>query len=354
MAATLSGTYNFANTPSDQLIQDAFERIGILPDIITGQKVQSAQRSANLILSEWISRGLNLWTITLSMLGLNPFQNSYSLPTNTSDVLEATIRTSLRQLGGTSFSSSGVSANAFDGNPATACIENAPNGNIGYDYGPNVTQGIQLVGIQSNATLTYTLNIQTSADNILWSNLMIIPAQTYILGQIIWFVIPVPAFSRYYRILETGGATLNIQELYFDTTVNDVVINRISRSEYMSLPVKNQTSRPNSFWVDRQINPIIYLWPTPMLPYNCLFYSRIRMLQDVGQLTNLSEIPQRFYEALCACLAFKLGIKNQLPVERIKLLKDESIESYSIAAAEDSERVPMRIFGDYQGGWGST
>lgn len=353
MSAVLSGTQ--FSTNGDQLITEAYQKIGITPDIQSGLDVSSAQRSANLMLSEWINRGLNLWTVQLSMLGLNQYQNAYSLPSDTSDVLEATMRTSQRQLGGTAFSSSGIANNAFDGNPATACTQNAPNGNIGYDYGTNVTQAIQLVGIQSNATITYTLNIQISGDNITWTTISSETAQTFPVGQIIWFVIQVPVFARYYRILETGGSTLNIQELYFNTTLNDVVINRISRSEYISLPTKNQTGRPNSFWVDRQINPIIYLWPTPRLPYNCMFYSRIVMMQDVGKLTNLVQMPQRFFEAFCAGLAVKLALKHPQFVtgEKFSILKNEAVESFSIAAAEDVERVPMRIFGDYQGGWGS-
>jgi hypothetical protein len=355
VSAVLSGTHNFANTNGAQLIEEAYQKCGITPDIQSGLDVVSAQRSANLMLSEWINRGLNLWTVQLSMLGLNPYQNAYALPTDTSDILEATMRTSRRQLGGTPFASSGVAANAFDGNPATACTQNAPNGNIGYDYGANVTQAIQLVGVQSNATLTYTLDIQVSGDNVTWTTILPCDTQSFPVGQIIWFVIPVPTFARYYRILETGGSTLNIQELYFDTTINDVVINRISRSEYISLPQKNQTSRPNSFWVNRQINPIVYLWPTPVEPYNCMFYSRIVMMQDVGQLTNLVQMPQRFYEAFCAGLAVKLALKlpQYVTSDKYEILKKEAIESFSIAAVEDTERVPMRIFGDYQGGWGT-
>jgi hypothetical protein len=346
-----SSTYTFGTSQSDQLIADAFERAGIKPDVVTGLQVTSAQRSINFILSEWINRGLNLWTVTQSMLNLVPNQSSYQLPIPTSDVLEATIRTSQRQLGGLALSSSGVAANAFDGNSATACIQNAPDGWIAYNYGAGIQYAIAMVGVQSNATLTYTLNFQYSNDNINWFTVLSVPAQQYLIGSNTWFVIPVPIFGQYFRIIETGGATLNIQELYFNTALLDIPITRISRSDYIDIPNKAQTGRPTSFWVDRQINPNIYIWPTPTQPYNNLFYTRVRMLQDIGSLINMAEIPQRFYDALTAGLAIRLAVKYSPDKERLMLLKEEYRDAFDMAAREDAERVPLRIFGSYESGW---
>jgi hypothetical protein len=321
-----------------------------LPDLITAQQIQSAQRSINLLLSEWINRGLNLWTVTQSMLNLIPNQNAYQLPIPTSDILDATIRTSRRQLGGTPFSSAGgVAANAFDGNSATACTQVAPNGYISYDFGAGIQYAIAMVGVQSNVTVTYTLAFEYSNDNVNWFSVLNPPAQQFDIGVNIWFVVPVPTFGRYFRVREFGGATLNVQELFFNTTLNDIPITRISRSEYIALPNKNQTGRPTSFWVDRQLNPVVYIWPTPTAAYNNLFYTRVRMLEDVGALVNLAEIPQRFYEALSAGLAVKLAIKYK--PERLEMLKQEYMESFNLAAREDAEKTPLRIFGDYMGGW---
>jgi hypothetical protein len=345
-----SGTYNFGSTINDQFIIDSYERCGVLPDLITAEQVQSATRSANLLLSEWINKGLNLWTIQQSMLNLNLNQSAYLLPYPTSDVLEATIRTSQRNLGGTAFSSAGGNAqNAFDNNPATACTQTAPNGYISYNYGANAQYAIALVGIQSNATLTYTLVCEYSSDNVNWILALSIPAQTYIQGINLWFVVPVPTNAQYFRVRETNGTTLNIQELYFNTILLDVVITRISRAEYMALPNKSQTGRPTSFYVDRQINPVIYLWPTPSAQYNNLFYTRVVMLQDVGQLTNNPQIPQRFYEAFCAGVAVKLALKYR--PEKYESLRTDYDHAFNLAAREDVEREPLRIYGDYTQGW---
>lgn len=347
---TTSGTFNFGSPLSEQLITDAFERIGILPDLLTSQNINSAQRSINLILSEWINRGLNLWTVKQGMLSLSPNQYAYALPTGTSDVLEANIRTVNRQLGGTPFSSAGgIAQNAFDGNAATACTQTSSNGYISYNYGNGAQKVITVVGVQSNATLNYTLLFETSTDNASWTTVATIPEQSYPVGVNIWFSVPLSTAAQYFRVRETGGATLNVQELYFDTVSSDIPISRISRSEWITYPNKAQTGQPSSFYVDRQINPILNLWLTPTAQYNILFYTRIQMIQDIGALTNMADIPQRFLEALCSELATKLAIKYK--PERIDILRREADSSFDKAAREDSERVPLRIYGDYSGGW---
>jgi len=345
-----SGTFLFQSPQSEQIITDAYERVGILPDLLTYQKIQTAQRSLNFILSSWINRGLNLWTVKREMLALYNNQNTYNLPQATSDVLEVTIRTSNRNLGGTPFASSGVAANAFDNNPQTACSQTAPDGNIGYFWGNGNQYAIAMVGIQSKETLTYTLVFEFSNDNATWTQVGNPPAQAYTQGLITWFVIMVPTLGSYFRIRETGGATLNIQELYFNTALQDTIVTRLSRAEYIALPNKNQTGRPTSFYVDRQISPTIILWPTPNTLYNNLFYTRIEMPQDIGSMTNVPEVSVRFLEALTAALAHKLSIKES-KLEIIPILKQLSDEEYNIAGQEDRERVPLRIYGDYMQGW---
>lgn len=344
-----SATYTFGTLPSEQLITEAYERIGILPDFITAQQIAAAQRAANFLLSEWISKGLNLWTVKQGILSLIPYQNTYPLPQNTSDLLEVSFRTSQRLLGGTPFASSGIAANAFDGNPATACTQNAPNGFIGYQCNSTFPP-LQMIGIQSNVTRTYFLSVESSPDNVIWTQMARLSSQSYPAGQIIWAALPVPPAGAYIRIRETGGATLAIQELYLNTALTDIPMTRLSRAEYMAIPVKNQTGRPTSFFVDRQLSLVVFLWPTPSVLSATLFYTCTRMLQDLGGLLNNAEVPSRFLPALAAGLAWKLAVKYA--PNRANELKAEYDDAYNVAAREDTERVPLRIYGEYHPGGG--
>lgn len=345
-----SGTYSFINIQNIDFLEDCLESIGVLPDLIDIQKVRSLSRSANFILSDFTNRGLNLFQVKQEVLNLTANQATYNLPTATNRILEATLRTSSRPLGGTAFSSAGGTAsNAFSGSPGLACTQTAPNGYISYNYGTNNNFAIQMVGIQSNATLTYTLVGEYSIDNITWTNNLTIPAQVYTAGVNVWFVVPVPFNAQYYRIRETGGATLNVQELYFNNNIYDTVISPISRSEYVAYPQKNQTGRPSLYYLDRQINPVVTLWPVPVPPYSMMFYTRSRLIQDFGSMQNTVEISQQFFMAFRDAMRVEAAKKYNPSI--LEECMKTAQESFNRAADENTEKVPLRIYGDYSSGW---
>lgn len=347
-----SGTFNFSTSESRIIIEDAYRRASIIPEQLTFEQVQSAQNSINFILSGWLNKELELWTIKQEMMQLVTNQATYDLPTSTSDVLDVTIRTSQRNLGGTPAASSGIAVYAFDGNPLTACTQTAPNGNISYDWGTTNLYAIAMVGVQSNATLTYTLVFEYSNDGATWTQVGAPPAQSFTSGAIIWFVISAPIPGSLFRVRETGGATLNIQELYFNTQLNDFILTRDSRYEYMGYPQKNLTGRPSLYYLDRQINPKITLWPVPTDQYNNLFYTRIEKIEDVGSLTDNIAIPSRFLSTLAWELSMHLEIKKpNYDLNKVQVLANLAAQSFKEAAEEDCERVPIRIFADYYEGY---
>jgi len=346
-----SGTYLFTSPQSEQIITDAYERIGIVPSPITLEQIQTAQRSMNFILSSWVNKGLNLWTVQEGLLGLQNNQRAYSLPLGVIDWLEAELRQSQRQLGGVPFSSEGgVASNAFDYNPNTACTQTGPNGYISYNWSPSQFD-IEMVGVQSNVTDIYTLVFEFSNDNITWTQVGAPPAQTYTQGVLTWFAIAVPTNGSYFRVRETGGATLNIQELYFNTAILDIVINRQSRAEYQAQPNKNQTGQPSTFYINRQISPVAYIWPVPYGNFNCIHYTFIQQMQDVGTMINCAQIPTRFLEAFTAKLAHMLSVKQVKDLAKVQMLGQLAEMEYTIAGQEDRERVPLRVYGDYMQGW---
>lgn len=351
-----SGTFTFGLATVDDIITDAFERIGVIPDLLVPQNARSAIRSLNFSLTSLLNRGLNLWTVQEEMLTLLPNQATYTLPDFTQDLLEVTLRQSVRNLNGTAFSSAGgTAANAFDGDSATACTQVGANGYISYQWASQF--GISLVGIQSNTPQTYTLALEYSNDNINWFEGRQLAAQSFAAGDNVWFTIPAPTLGTYFRVRETGGATLDIQELYFNSQINDLVLTNLSRSEYMTLPQKTQTGRPSSFYLNRQINPTITLWLVPNTTYNNLFYTRVAAIQDAGQLTNSLDIPRRYLESITADLAYRLAVKHQkqakMSADIIQMLKMDKDEQFELATKEDVEHVPLRIYGDYSTGYAS-
>ena len=59
---TYASTANF-DLSIDEIAEEAYERCGL--QIRSGNDLQTAKRSLNLMLAEWANRGLNLWTIQL-------------------------------------------------------------------------------------------------------------------------------------------------------------------------------------------------------------------------------------------------------------------------------------------------
>lgn len=338
----LSGTYNFQSVQVELLIREAYENIGIAPEFITPQKLESARRSVNLILIEWMNKSTNLWTLQDDFIAIKESKSKYLLNNYVSDITEVNLRTSNRQLNGTAESSNGgVAANAFDGNTSTACTQDAPDGNISYDYGEGQAQNISFCGITSHTNLTYNLNIEASNDNANWQNILTIPAKAFTAGQLYWFDIPTPTNARYYRIREIGGATLNISEIYFNNNVLDTTISSISRDEYLTFPQKNIKGRPSVYYFDKAITPSVHLWPSPSASYNAISFSYKKMMQDVGLYTNTIEIPSRFYPALTAALSYKLAIKFNPQI--VDVLSQEYQNSFNLATTEDTEDVNITI-----------
>jgi hypothetical protein len=107
MANTTSETTTFDKTFSiDEIIEDAFERIGL--NSAAGYQLKSARRSLNILFQEWGNRGLHYWEVGELDLDLVEGQAEYkffrsaadgtnatSIPANVhgiSDVLEAQLR----------------------------------------------------------------------------------------------------------------------------------------------------------------------------------------------------------------------------------------------------------------------
>lgn len=82
---TTSGTTSWSPTIGE-IVEEAAERAGF--ELRSGYQLRTATRSLNFLLTEWSSRGLNLWTIDQQPLQLVVGQTSYTLPADTVDLIE--------------------------------------------------------------------------------------------------------------------------------------------------------------------------------------------------------------------------------------------------------------------------
>lgn len=340
-----SGLYSFQSINAELLIREAYERIGILGDLLVAQQLDSATRSINFLLTDWSNRNVNLWTLEDFFISLRPGIKTYLLPIQVINVIQAELRTSIRQILGVAAASQGVAANAFDGIPGTACIQTVPNGNISFDYGVNTPQIITFVGIQSNVTTTvvapYNITVQASNDNATWTDLLTLVAVPFITGVNQWFNLDNILPFQYYRILATDESILNIQEIYFNNTITDTTMTEVSRYEYLTYPKKNMLGRPTIYYVNYQINPTVTIWQNPALTYNCIFYSAQQMVQELTNYTQAIDIPSSFYQPLVYGLA-KILAEKYAP-DKVQMMRNEYEQAMQLAVVKDTVEVPLTL-----------
>lgn len=350
-----SNTYTFgSNTQVDDLLRESFERIGLIGDIITSQKIQSAIMSANLELTSWQGRIPLSWTEKRFLLSVYPGQPTYQLPSTITQVIDVigTQPTRLNTGGIATSSNGGTVNNCFDPTTTAGCIQTAANGWISYDYGNGNPKSIQYVGITPLQTQSaYTIAIEYSFDNVNWQLSQQLSLQTYYANQILWAVIENTLNARAWRIRETGGATLQIQQIYFDvpstTGQGDRALAAISYSEWMQQPNKTSSNQSLSgYFFNNQISPYLTLWPIPAVnnQFTGLLFTAYQYSQDVTNLFNQFNVPQRFYEALVAGITARLALK--FAPDKLQMCKMDAQSAFQVACLTEGGNETLRFIPD--------
>jgi hypothetical protein len=118
------------------------------------------------------------------------------------------------------------------------------------------------------------------------------------------------------------------------TPATDIIIERISREQYLDVPDKTTQAQPAQYYVQRTNIPKVFLYPTPNRSYQLRYYY-IRRIEDAGSYTNTTDINFRFLPCLAAGLSYYLSLKYA--PERTQGLKAIYEEEFARAAAEDRD-----------------
>ena len=115
------------------------------------------------------------------------------------------------------------------------------------------------------------------------------------------------------QALTSGTATYNLNINVIDIlsvvvrrSSTDFAMERISRSTYLGIPTKSTTGRPNQFFLDRQITPVLKIWPTPENSTDTIIFDALTRMDDADTFINTMDMPFRFFPCLAgACLLYK-------------------------------------------------
>lgn len=326
------------------LIEMAARRCGQLPGRLSAEEVQDIKNELQMMLNSMIQEGTLLWTIDKQIYGLNLNQNLLQFSQDTIDLENVLYRFNNLPSGGIAASSAGgIPSNAFDQNLTTSCQQASPDGNISYNFMTPVT--IVTVGLLPNATGDLNPIYEYSIDGSNW--IASIPAagtSTFTAGQWYWQDVSAPQTAQYYRVRETSGGTLNVTELVFGTSCNEIVISRLNKDDYQNLPYKNQIGRPLQYWFDRQIIPQAWIWPASQYSFNSLVVWRRRVLQNVGTMTNTLEFPPRWLDSIVFSLAARIiYILPGADLNRAPMLDAKAAQARQLAWTEERDNSPFYI-----------
>ncbi len=121
----------------------------------------------------------------------------------------------------------------------------------------------------------------------------------------------------------------------------DFSLERLSRDEYLTIPTKTTQSRPNQFFLDRQITPNLKIWPVPENSTDVVIYDALTRMDDADIYTNTVDLPFRFYPCLAAGLAYYIAMKRA--PNRVQMLKAVYEEEFDRAATEDRDRSSFNV-----------
>lgn len=138
------------------------------------------------------------------------------------------------------------------------------------------------------------------------------------------------------------SSTIDITEAVVRRDNVDLQLERITMEEYLKIPRKSQTGRPNQYAIRRERgNPVLFLWPIPENTTDILKLEQVKYTEDVTKSAGQNaDISRRFLPCLTTGLAYYMAMKRPgIDVGRIGLLKAEYEERLTNAMNEDRERA---------------
>lgn len=339
----------------DTVISEAALRVGLNPRQLDEDHTFSIMNSIQLELLSQPVQGSRLWLRKKFMFQLVANQITYTFPdyiVSINDVV-ACVPVRMNTGGIAASSAGGEAANCFNPTQTAGCIQTSPDGNISYNYGANNSQLITYVGISSLTVSDYTIAIDYTLDGVNWETAATNPTTRYIPGAVIWTPLEYNFVAQGWRIRETKGATLAIQQIYFSqpnpgtssataSGYADAPLTAISQQIYMFSPNKSQAGSPYTYYFDNIYPPTLTVWLGPNLnPYTNLLGVVSRLPRSPDEWSEQLDMPPYAYDSFICGVAVRLAEK--IAPDRVPLLLDSQKRALILLTATNYQKVPLVI-----------
>ena len=342
-----SGTVGSTVFSNQQIIDHAFRRCKMVEQEITGEHITIALDLLWLYTQTLVNKGIKLWNVIPLLEPIYHRRQTVPLPVGTEDTYTINLRNQNR-VTGTATASEGVADNAFDGDLTSACTQTLTLGTI--TMALDDATFVSTFGILPNVTGTWDYVIEGTNDNFVTSVALITRTGVAVVDATwIWEDLQGPLATGVtefdaFRLRATGTTVLDVRELVYQNTPNEIPMYKLNRNDYANLPDKISTGRPTQFWYDRQrTQPELELWPNPGAEFT---FDQItgfvqRQVQDVGEMVDELEVPDRWYLSLVCSLAAQLGreIKevDEVIIPRLDLDAENYLKDAWTGETDESE-----------------
>lgn len=363
-------TYLFNN---NKLIDHALRRCGINPQKVSAEDLEVCLDLLFTLASEWGAVGFQLWTRRYDLLSMTIGSPDVATPPGTIEVLSNYWRIFQPYRGACALLPGATTGNSslFSGQASVDVVLTGINPGVQVLYSSPTEVDTVGVILGGSTNLTAALELWGTQDGSTYTLLQTLPAATYQPGKWVYFDLnPSLTVLGLQLIQNTAGqvATLTLNQVQFALAQGQDIMNGpLNIDDYYNLPDKQmQSDRPNSSYQDRQVQgPVLKIWP---VPNSAAFYSGTisclsrRHIMDPGELTDIMEVPQRWYEALIWRLAAKAvheigeppptANQGQPPnpnkfqewQARVQNCENNATKAEAIAWAEERVKAPIRMY----------
>lgn len=322
-----SGTVGQTVIDVISVIEHAVRRCGVLVTAVPGEALTSARENLFMILSGFVTKGLQLWTIRKTVYPLGAGNRFLNLEVGSVDLQNVHLR----------------SGNL---NAATSIAAGTAT------YTPAAAVAVGSVVLEAAAG-SYSFVLEGSPDGVSWTRY---GGRALTLTEASRFAFDSDAVATlgYWRVRETLLGTIVLSSAGFMTAATEIDMTSINRDDYASMPNKEFAStQPLQFWNDRQASQSrLWLWPLAQTSDRIVVVWAQYQVEDVGELSNTLAIPQRWLDPVISELATRVCLelpKELVPPDRYNILSERA--QFALAEVQDAEvdGAPVRLAPDISG-----
>ena len=290
-----SGTTTFSVTRND-IIQSSLRLLGVLEEGTqpTANAIESASMVLNMMLKDWMTDGIKLWTVTELTIPLKSNQTSYTIgPAATNDLVTnkplRLIQSFLRNVSNTTNQVAQVSL---------------LSGGSGYTVQP--TNPVACTGGSGSGA---TFNLSYTGTAVTKALLANAGGSNYAVGDVLTM---------------SGGTFATPATVTVDSLLNtyiDLPMSILSEQEYNILGSKYNTGTVNSvFYKPSVLNGTVKVFLTPNASTATTYELHMtvqRPIEDITTANQTFDFPSEWYQCLRWGLASELGADYGLPIDRL-------------------------------------